>query len=71
MSAQTPHTSEAPLEGTVAGEWIERDRARVWHGFTQMATYGENAPIIVERAEGHWLIDVEGRRYFDAISSVW
>jgi adenosylmethionine-8-amino-7-oxononanoate aminotransferase len=43
----------------------------VWHGFTQMATYADNSPIIVERAEGHELIDVDGRRYLDAISSLW
>jgi adenosylmethionine-8-amino-7-oxononanoate aminotransferase len=43
----------------------------VWHGFTQMSCYGENAPVIVERAEGRELIDVEGRRYLDAISSLW
>jgi len=52
-------------------DWAERDAAVVWHGFTQMATYLDNSPIIVERAEGHELIDVEGRRYLDAISSLW
>jgi adenosylmethionine-8-amino-7-oxononanoate aminotransferase len=51
--------------------WIERDAAVVWHGFTQMATYAENAPVIVERGEGRELIDVDGRRYLDAISSLW
>ncbi len=51
--------------------WIERDAAVVWHGFTQMAAYADNAPVIVERAEGRELIDVEGRRYLDAISSLW
>ena len=51
--------------------WIERDEAVVWHGFTQMATYAENAPVIVERGEGRELIDVDGRRYLDAISSLW
>ncbi|HXY91217.1 MAG TPA: adenosylmethionine--8-amino-7-oxononanoate transaminase, partial [Acidimicrobiia bacterium] len=39
--------------------------------FTQMAAYAENAPVIVERAEGRELVDVDGRRYFDAISSLW
>jgi adenosylmethionine-8-amino-7-oxononanoate aminotransferase len=43
----------------------------VWHGFTQMAAYQGNAPITVERAEGREVIDVDGRRYFDAISSLW
>ncbi len=43
----------------------------MWHGFTQMSTYADNAPIVVERAEGRELIDVDGRRYLDAISSLW
>jgi len=51
--------------------WVDRDAAVVWHGFTQMAAYADNAPIIVERAQGHDLIDVDGRRYLDAISSLW
>jgi adenosylmethionine-8-amino-7-oxononanoate aminotransferase len=51
--------------------WSERDAAVVWHGFTQMSCYAQNAPLIIERAEGRELIDVEGRRYLDAISSLW
>lgn len=51
--------------------WVSRDVARVWHGFTQMGAYGNNLPVIVERAEGRELVDVEGRRYLDAISSLW
>ena len=52
-------------------EWVARDAAVVWHGFTQMDAFAENAPILVERGEGHELIDVDGRRYLDAISSLW
>ena len=52
-------------------EWVERDAAVVWHGFTQMGTFAESAPVLVERAEGNELIDVDGRRYLDAISSLW
>lgn len=51
--------------------WIDRDVASVWHGFTQMAAYPDNRPVIVDRAEGRELIDVEGNRYLDAISSLW
>ena len=51
--------------------WIERDAAVVWHGFTQMSTYADNRPVIVERGEGRELIDVDGNRYLDAISSLW
>jgi adenosylmethionine---8-amino-7-oxononanoate aminotransferase len=56
---------------TASDDWIARDTAVVWHGFTQMSAYVDNRPVIVERAEGHELIDVDGRRYLDAISSVW
>lgn len=52
-------------------DWIERDAAVVWHGFTQMSCFPENAPLIIERGEGRELIDVNGERYLDAISSLW
>ena len=50
---------------------MERDAAVVWHGFTQMSAYAGNSPVVVERAEGRELIGVDGRRYLDAISSLW
>ncbi len=43
----------------------------MWHGFTQMAAYAGNTPLVIERAEGRELIDADGRRYLDAISSLW
>lgn len=68
----TLSTAGAPTGGGRRRDaWVERDMARVWHGFTQMASYADNRPVIVERAEGRELIDVDGRRYLDAISSLW
>ena len=52
-------------------EWVKRDADVVWHGFTQMDAFARNSPIIVETAEGRELIDVDGRHYLDAISSLW
>jgi adenosylmethionine-8-amino-7-oxononanoate aminotransferase len=52
-------------------EWVKRDAGVVWHGFTQMAAYADNRPVVVDRAVGHEVIDVDGRRYLDAISSLW
>jgi adenosylmethionine---8-amino-7-oxononanoate aminotransferase len=63
--------SSASNPEPVTDSWIARDSAAVWHGFTQMEAYPGNSPIIVERAEGRELIDVHGRRFFDAISSLW
>ena len=58
-------------EGDATPDWVARDAAVVWHGFTQMSTYGDNTPVIVDHAEGRELVDVDGRRYLDAISSLW
>jgi adenosylmethionine-8-amino-7-oxononanoate aminotransferase len=44
------------------------DSRHVWHAFTQMAEYD---PLVIERAEGSWLVDVDGRRYLDGVSSLW
>jgi len=48
--------------------WVERDAAVVWHGFTQMAAYAENAPVVVDRAEGHYLYDAFFPRAEEAIA---
>jgi adenosylmethionine-8-amino-7-oxononanoate aminotransferase len=63
--------STVPVSPPGDDGWVERDAAVVWHGFTQMAAYPDNAPVVVDRAEGRELIDVDGNRYFDAISSLW
>lgn len=70
-AADRPTRPVPDRPGRSAAEWVARDAAVVWHGFTQMAAYADNAPITVERAEGRELVDVEGRRYFDGISSLW
>ena len=28
-------------------------------------------PLVIERAESHWLVDLDGRRYLDGVSSLW
>jgi adenosylmethionine---8-amino-7-oxononanoate aminotransferase len=47
------------------------DRAFLWHPFTQQRGWCEEEPLIVESAEGTDLIDSEGRRYIDGVSSLW
>ncbi len=44
------------------------DREIVWHAFTQMSEY---EPLILESAEGCTLVDVDGKRYIDGVSSLW
>jgi adenosylmethionine---8-amino-7-oxononanoate aminotransferase len=47
------------------------DRAHLWHPFTQQRGWEEEEPLIVESADGTDLIDTEGRRYIDGVSSLW
>ena len=50
---------------------VAADRAHLWHPFTQQQGWTDESPVIVERAEGTDLIDVDGRRYIDGVSSLW
>ncbi len=47
------------------------DREHLWHPFTQMRQYAGDPSLIIERSEGCLLIDVEGHRYIDGVSSLW
>ncbi|MGH9266595.1 MAG: adenosylmethionine--8-amino-7-oxononanoate transaminase, partial [Acidimicrobiales bacterium] len=50
---------------------VALDKAHVWHPFTQMRSWLASEPLVIERADGCELIDVEGRRYLDGVSSLW
>jgi adenosylmethionine-8-amino-7-oxononanoate aminotransferase len=48
---------------------LERlDKQVTWHPFTQMAEW---SPLVIASGEGSFLIDIEGRRYLDGVSSLW
>lgn len=49
-------------------EW---DHRYLWHPFTQMREWEQEMPLIIERGRGSYLIDMEGRRYLDGVSSIW
>jgi adenosylmethionine---8-amino-7-oxononanoate aminotransferase len=47
----------------------ERDRAVIWHPYTQMKT--ADSPVGIVKGEGAYLIAEDGTRYLDAVSSWW
>lgn len=47
----------------------ERDQAVIWHPYTQAKTAGPILPIV--KGEGVYLIDEQGNRYIDGVSSWW
>ena len=47
------------------------ERDCLWHPFTQMREWSRQRPVVIERARGCTLVDVEGREYLDGVSSLW
>jgi adenosylmethionine-8-amino-7-oxononanoate transaminase len=49
----------------------EQDKEYLWHPFTQMEEWVQSDPLVIERAEGNWLMATSGRKYLDGVSSLW
>jgi len=72
-------TSAAPPDSashSTKADWTARDLAVLWHPCTQMRDHadldGARVPLTpIARGEGAWLIDHDGKRYLDAVSSWW
>ena len=47
------------------------DHTYIWHPFTQMQEWMSEEPCIISHGDGHYLVDVHGRRYLDGVSSLW
>ena len=72
-SNRTVSGNRAPVNGTASANraMVERTLAAVWHPCTQMKAHEAFPPLPIVTGEGAWLIDADGRRYLDAISSWW
>ncbi len=49
----------------------QADQRCVWHPFTPMGLWCSESPLVIEAGEGFELIDTDGRRYIDGVSSLW
>ena len=65
-----PLAGQAVLIGPQA-DLLQRTRAALWHPCTQMKHLEQAPPLPIARGEGPWLVDYDGRRYLDCISSWW
>ncbi len=73
-SSTIPSHAETPRRRTGGDETarlVQLDHDHVWHPFTPMRQWQEKTPLIIERGEGPYLFDTEGRRYIDGVSSLW
>ncbi len=51
--------------------WVEKDLEYIWHPCSQMKDYETLKPIVIEKGEGIYLYDMQGKKYYDVISSWW
>ncbi len=47
------------------------DRDHLWHPFTALTDWEAAEPLVIDRGEGVYLFDTQGRRYLDGVSSLW
>src|SRR5690348_436605 len=60
-----------PQQPFAASQLELDDKRYLWHPFTQQKAWEAEPQIIIERAEGCYLIDTTGRRYLDGVASLW
>ncbi|MDR2432121.1 MAG: adenosylmethionine--8-amino-7-oxononanoate transaminase [Candidatus Margulisbacteria bacterium] len=51
--------------------YSEKDKKYIWHPFTQMQDWENDDIIIIDRARGNYLYDLNGKKYLDGVSSLW
>jgi adenosylmethionine---8-amino-7-oxononanoate aminotransferase len=47
------------------------DKQHIWHPFTPMKLWLADEPLVITEAQGMHLIDSDGNRYLDGVSSLW
>ncbi|MFL5900593.1 MAG: adenosylmethionine--8-amino-7-oxononanoate transaminase [Solirubrobacterales bacterium] len=55
----------------MSADYAQLDRDHLWHPFTQQRGWCGEEQLMIERGEGSYLVDDEGRRYLDGVSSLW
>lgn len=56
---------------TDTAELRRLDKQFLWHPFTAMQSWLGSDPLVIVAAEGMHLIDSDGNRYLDGVSSLW
>ena len=55
----------------MTSELGQLDQRHLWHPFTPMLEWSREDPLVISRGDGCYLIDEDGRRYLDGVSSLW
>lgn len=64
-------TTTKPYTQFTYEEMAAKNKEYVWHPFTQMKQYIEDNPVIITHGKGRKLFDMQGKSYWDGVSSIW
>jgi 4-aminobutyrate---pyruvate transaminase len=56
---------------TVLSNLAVRDVETLIHPYSNLATFRETGPMVIDRGEGVWVYDVEGKGYIDGMAGLW
>ncbi len=62
------------MDNKIKTALINSDKNNIWHPFTQMTDWlndDPGKPLIIDRAKGSYLYDVDGKKHLDGVSSLW
>lgn len=54
-----------------AAELAARDIASHLHSYTNLSTFAQTGPLVIERGDGIYVEDNQGRRYIEAMAGLW
>lgn len=59
------------LTSMTTADLRRQDKQHVWHPFTPMSLWLADDPLVITAGDGMYLIDSDGNRYLDGVSSLW
>jgi 4-aminobutyrate--pyruvate transaminase len=58
-------------EAVMLSNIAARDVETLIHPYTQLASFRETGPLVLERGEGVWVYDTEGKPYIEGMAGLW
>lgn len=63
--------SSAAPGSNYAREIWQKDKDHHLHPWQLFDSFGDEGALVIDRAEGAWLVDIDGNRYLDAVGGLW
>src|SRR3954470_20401852 len=64
-----PQPERRPM--AVLSNLAVRDIETLVHPYTNLAALRETGPLVIERGEGVWVYDTEGKGYIEGMAGLW